>query len=327
MQNIPPHIDELIAKHLAFETSQEEMRELEAWLNEDEANRNYYYKLEKLLLEKWNGESWDGEIDVNGSWEEVKEKQHQPKPLSRIRTLYYAAAAMIIFGIIGYFFLGKPKTIIADVPGIDLKSTSHTRIDTLIDGTIITLNKNSSLRSASGYNAKHRTLELEGEAFIEVGRSGNAPLIIQTSKGEIRDIGTSFSVNTRSDSVLNISVTEGEVELTTKANAVYKAKAGEQLEYNTVTNKKMVSPASKNATAFKTYLFEFDNDKLKNIVQQLNEVYNTNITYDKALEDCAITVTFNKEKLETILDIIAETLKVKYGKQEGGFHLAGNKCN
>ncbi len=252
------------------------------------------------------------------------------KPFFRFNTLYYtltASAAILVLGLLAYLFIGEPKKVIASVPAFEINSGKETITDTLTDGTIITLNSNSKIKVAEDFNTRHRTVALEGEAYFEIAKSQVASFIIKTNKGEIKDIGTAFSVNTISDSVLKINISQGEIQLTTADKKMISAKAGQQLTYNVKTNLNLISEINPNSLSFKTHSFEFKNNSLQNIIGQLNQVYNQNITYDNALKDCPITVTFNNEKIETILDIIAETLHVKYEKQEGGFHLAGNKCN
>jgi transmembrane sensor len=324
VQEIPSHIEELIAKHLAFETTPAEMLELEGWLNADAEHRAYYDQLEILFLE---GED-EVEVKVEDeAWRNVKEAITRPKPVLKINRWYYAAAAMLAVGVMLWFSLSQPKAEIAKTEPILLKTGSATRTDTLPDGTIVTLNKNSEIRTLADYGKTNRTLEMSGEVYFEVGKSNAGPFIIKTSKGEITDIGTAFSVNTVTDSILSINVTHGEVQLKTKSAHVVNAKAGQQLVYNSITDKNEIATVDPNAAAFKTHTFEFKGAKLKTILEQLNAVYGSNISCDKALENCPITVNFKNEKIETIVDIISETLNIRYEKGKGGFHLAGNQCN
>ena len=324
MNSIPPYIDELIAKHLAHETTREEMSELEAWLNRDTSNRVYYDKLEALLLEQ-EGSAFEELKEAD--WLTLKAQLQKPKTRWFFNPIYIGAAAILILGITGYFIFNKKDTVIAGRPSYFIIAEDKIHIDTLEDGTIITLNKHSSLHVPDGFNQGNRSVELNGEAYFEIAGGGKHQFIIKTSQGTITDIGTKFSVNTKQKTSVQIHVTEGEVQLITNSAEKINAKAGQALSYNSSTGAHTFNVPDENTIAFKTHSFEFKNNALKNIIRELNNVYDANITYDKAIENCSITVAFRDEKIETILDIIAETLNVKYRKEKEGYHLAGNRCN
>src|SRR4029077_17656407 len=66
-----------------------------------------------------------------------------------------------------------------------------------------------------------------------------------------------------------------------------------------------------NSLSYKTKIFSFNNTDLGSVVDKLNEVYDSKIRLaNEALRDCHLTVNFNDDKLDTVIDILAETLNL-----------------
>ena len=58
--------------------------------------------------------------------------------------------------------------------------------------------------------------------------------------------------------------------------------------------------------------FQFKGTSLSEVITQLNTFYGQQIELkDKSVQDLPITVTFTKEDLSTILDVVAITLNLK----------------
>lgn len=82
----------------------------------------------------------------------------------------------------------------------------------LPDGSIVYLNHNSFLEFDQEFDP--RMIEIKGEFYFSVVK-GKAPFIINTELGEVKVIGTEFSVKTSKEEI-EIEVEEGSVELNTK---------------------------------------------------------------------------------------------------------------
>ena len=85
--------------------------------------------------------------------------------------------------------------------------------------------------------------------------------------------------------------------------------------------------APENVLAYKTQIFVFDNTRLSEVVEAVNEVYDIKLKLDKPqLENCRITVTFRHETVDVIAEVIAETLSLTLEKTENEIILKGNGC-
>lgn len=68
----------------------------------------------------------------------------------------------------------------------------------LSDGSLVHLNAMSSLRYPVHFSGDAREVELTGEAFFEVSKSGS-PFIVKTKGIDVRVLGTTFNVSAYPD--------------------------------------------------------------------------------------------------------------------------------
>jgi ferric-dicitrate binding protein FerR (iron transport regulator) len=115
-----------------------------------------------------------------------------------------------------------------------------------------------------------------------------------------------------------VIVETGMVEVT-KDQHIVNVRAHEKV----VIGRDNVSPVKENNTDklynyYRTNEFECDGTPLWRMVEKLNEVYKDKahiVIGDNRLHDLPLTVTFRNESLDRILDVIAQTLKVKVVKK------------
>jgi transmembrane sensor len=92
-------------------------------------------------------------------------------------------------------------------------NTAQRRSFTLADGTLVELNANTSIVVENGRSERRVRLS-GGEAFFVVSKDKSRPFVVETPAGSMRDIGTQFNVRADSDSQLEVTVTEGSVQVT-----------------------------------------------------------------------------------------------------------------
>ncbi|MGH8476822.1 MAG: FecR family protein [Methylococcales bacterium] len=82
---------------------------------------------------------------------------------------------------------------------------------TLADGSRLTLNTDSAV--AIDFDRDTRRIELlSGETFVEVAKDVNYPFVVSAEEGEVRAVGTAFSVR-RQDGGLRVELLEGIVDV------------------------------------------------------------------------------------------------------------------
>lgn len=325
----------MIGKVLADEASADEQSRLTAWLQISAENQKYFDQVKKIF-DTAASNTVQLNFDADAAWKKVQSKLHESRSDnhmflmqgSRNYKLLRIAASVILLlgvGIFGYQFLYSPPS-----QTFEFVSDATTAQDTLPDGSTAFLNKKSSISYEYAPQEKIRKVKLKGEGFFEVKHEEEKPFVIEAEEVLVRDIGTSFNVKAypESDTVV-VTVKTGEVQIYTLKDEGLDLKMGETGIYNKRLKEfTRLEKIDTNVLSYKTRIFSFNNTDLKSVISKISEVYNIKIKLDNpALNTCLITVNFHGESIETIVDVIAETLKLKVSKNDKEFVLTGTACN
>lgn len=316
------HIDDdLLVKHLLGEASPEEEQAVIEWMNENATHREYYSQFKKIW-DQSKALAAESSIDVSKAWERFQDRlaiqKASPTILERSRFSWMRIAASVIFvlglGVITYLLVNKPtepKEMIA-------QSGQNILVDTLPDGSVITLNKKSTISYPSKFKGNTRSIALKGEAFFNVMPDKKKPFIISVNDVEVKVVGTSF----------NIKSENGNTEVVVESGIVAVTKRGKTVELN-AGEKIIISTNDSNATKeavsdklynyYRTKEFVCDDTPLWKLVQVLNDAYDANIIIGrKELNDKKLTTTFNNESLDQVLEVIQLTFNITVIKKEDG---------
>lgn len=333
MRNSEDHIDELLAKYVANEATADEKAIVESWLTENSANAKHLDQL-NLIFNQATALKEAQQFDTDAAWEKVKSKlgkqetrtiEFKPQSSTFSVWLRIAASIVVVLGIGLYFrqYATKPVDVYAQ------QTTTIIIKDTLPDGSVAVLNKKSSLAYEYNRFKKTRKLKLVGEAYFNVKHEKSKPFIIETQEVIIEDIGTTFNVKSYPKSnTIEVFVESGEVKFYSNNNKGLSLKQGETGTYNKIskTFARLVETDT-NVLAYQNHMFHFNNTDLGVIIDEINEVYNANLVVAKPeLRGCRITVDFKGETLESIIDIISETLNLTVTKSDNQIILDGNVC-
>jgi len=336
MKNNFENIDDLIARILSGEGTADEQSRLDEWLALSEENKKAF-ALSKKIFEQSNTLKDQISVDTDKAWLKVKNSLNREngkpkiipistaqkwKPVLRIAAMIVVAAGL---GAMVYFFVLNKK----ERNNIIVETVDSVRTDTLPDGSYFTLNKNSSVSYSSNGYRSNRSVELKGEAFFDVKHDESRNFSVEAGGLTVQDVGTSFNVKIFPDSKLVVvTVATGEVKIIAHGKAALPLTAGETASYNKETNSFTRSATEdKNIAAYKDKIFIFENTELQVIVKLLNDIYGKNIVLgNDSLKSCRLTASFNNETLDTILDVIVETLHLQFEKSETEIRLNGNGC-
>ena len=308
-------------KHLLGEASPGEDQAVVEWMNESATHKEYYHQLKKIW-DQSKALAAGSTVDVNKAWERfqtrVGKKNESPKILNRSRFSWMKIAASVILiaglGIAAYYLFNNnsaTKEIIA-------QTTQNVLIDTLSDGSVVTLNRQSTITYPSKFKGNKRAIALKGEAFFNVAPDKKKPFIISVNDVQVTVVGTSF----------NIKSENGNTEVVVETGIVQVTRSGKTVEL--IAGEKIVmaandSIATKEAVSDKLYNYyrskEFvcDDTPLWKLVQVLNEAYDAKIIIGrKELNEMRLTTTFYNESLEKVLEVIHLTFDITIIKKEDG---------
>jgi ferric-dicitrate binding protein FerR (iron transport regulator) len=312
---------DLISLFLSGEATAKDLLALEEWKALSPDNLKIFNEYSSLW-EKSRNLSEIAEIDIEKelSLFHSRVSSTGTTKLRRISPLLRMAAAILSGLIIGYSIMATYQAVKFD------KAVAKSAIAevNLPDGSAVTLNIGSSLKWPKEFKGETREVKLEGEAFFEVSRDSLKPFIASSGKLVVEVLGTAFNIQNIKNSVANVIVEEGRV-------AVYVLNQKESAEYLTRGEKVSLTSdqqglikaanTNPNFNAWKTKKVVFNNSTMQEVAVTLSKVYNKNITANNYSGDESITVTFENNDLEYILNTIKATLDVTIKETKSGIEI------
>lgn len=323
------HIDDLLGKYLAHEATTSECVQVDEWRAASEENEQYFQHVH-FIFERARTVGQTQSFDTDQAWLQVKAKISSAKGRTialKLNWGFLRIAAILLISVGGGYF--AYQWLSAPAPVTVISATQKIVRDSLPDGSFAVLNRNSTIRYAYNKRNDQRKVHLEGEAYFDVKHLEEKPFIIETGEVIIEDIGTSFNVLAFPESpTIEVYVESGEVAFYTLKDAGLNLVAGETGVYHRNTKSfARIMKTDTNKLAYKTGFFSFRNADLETIVNDLNSVYDAKVKLaNETIKGCRLNVTFRNERLQDIVEIIAETLSLTVTKEGEDFVLNGNGC-
>ena len=320
--NTPLHIsDDLLVKYMLDEAMPAEQLQVQHWLNADAANSKYYEHF-KLIWNESQTLASNITVDEDAAWQKFKNKiQSTATENKKGKTIHFSftkqlqvAAAILLF-VVGAWWVYNSINKNASIAMIDKQSFSNTVVDTLSDGSIVTLNKNTALNYPASFKAKTRTVKLKGEAFFKVTPDKTKPFIIDAGNVTITVVGTAFNVKNY-DSTTQVIVESGIVKVSS-GDQMIELHKGEQVfikNSSAAFEKSIVKDSLYNY--YRTKQIICNNTPLPDVIETINQAYNTHIVLgDDALRQLHLSTTFKEESLEKVINIIQQTFNLRVTQQ------------
>ena len=171
-------------------------------------SENYKYTFEASNDEAWNKFSAAREAE-----KQVTTPFKVYKNTSRLLRVA-AAIAILAVGSWAFWLTTLNKTLDA---GQFATNTGQIEQITMKDGSVITLNANSSVEYK--VTQKSREIKLQGMAHFEVVKNPNAPFVIESNNNKVTVLGTGFDVQSYSGKPLQVTVNHGKVKVEKLSNS------------------------------------------------------------------------------------------------------------
>ncbi len=331
MDEKEPHIsNDLLAKYFAGEATAAELAAVEQWAVASSENREQLSQLRMLWLDTGvvvMDDAVGQSFDVDLAFAKVKAKREKALAGKAGRGsgwLLKVAASVAVLLLLGYLL----KIYVFDARQLEYQAAAEIKTLQLTDGSTVTLNKQSSLSYASKFRGAKREVTLRGEAFFEVEHNPEKPFVVYAGNTTIEVLGTAFNVAMEAGQV-EVLVETGRVRFSANGQEVVLS-AGQQAVYEESFGIAPVGESQAVADAaqfWRTRRLVFAGNSLAEVVAALEEAFEVEIELaNQELANCSLTVTFENDSLENMLDVIALTLELEVSRNGNRILLSGKGC-
>ncbi|WP_207421294.1 FecR family protein [Desertivirga brevis] len=307
--------DELLVKFLLKETSPEEDRQVKDWIAADPAHQKQFSDISLIWSTSKNLES-KSTVDENAAWERFKQRAGERKtapetvirPIKRDFNWLKVAATIVLVSLIGLLLFRKSET--------QFTASNKVITETLPDGSVITLNKNSSLTYSSSLLGKKRQVDLaKGEVFFKVKPDKAKPFVISSGAVLVEVVGTSFNVKHKGTAT-EVIVETGIVKVSEGSETVI-LHAGEKVFVDSQQKLRVEKSTDQLHNYYRSKIFVASNTPLWRVIEIMNEAYQAQIVIENPeLRNLTLTTTFKNESLGEILKVISETFNISVTQKD-----------
>lgn len=311
-KNQKQQADELIARCLTGNPSEEELRDLEIWIGESAENLKYYRNFKNI---------WEGSTELQISTESALDKvlKQIDKQQSRSRFGFYLqkiAAVLFIPLLVSMLWMTYTRYLKRDTGNLVYHEVTaafgtFSSLD-LPDGSKVWLNAGSKLRYPEKFTGNMRSVDLTGEAYFEIHSDESSPFLVNTREFTVRATGTRFNVMAYQDcDSPSVALAEGKVTVKGKKQASEKEngvhlKPDQLLKYNILTGKMEIV----NEDVYKYYAWKdgklvFRNDLFTEVAKRISIQYNVDIEIiGDDVKQYRYRATFENESLDQLLKLL-----------------------
>lgn len=216
--------EELLLTYIKGETSDQETKEVVAWLNEDEANRKVYESLSKVYY-----------YSLFNIPKEQKIKKSRTISLKKIsiELLKIAAIFLLVWGLNKFLFQSPEDVLSENYLSVYAPAGQRSEL-VLPDSTKVWLNAKSKISYPVQFGKGKREVEIEGEAYFDVKRDTKSPFIVKAKDVSVKVLGTEFNIISYPDTELSdITLLNGNIELLVNSrNESYEMSPNERIRLN-----------------------------------------------------------------------------------------------
>ncbi|MDR1557781.1 MAG: FecR domain-containing protein [Tannerellaceae bacterium] len=320
------HTDDIIARYINNLYTQADSHALFDIVQSD-TNRQ---QIEEAMDKVWN-DAVSADTERQTEHEQYKaealrllrriRKPGKEKMLS-LRPLLRYAAVFVLFMIVGFGIYVYTTQKAVNYVEINVGNGEHKRMS-LPDGTHIILNAGTSIRYPESFKSDTRWVEINGEAFFEVKKSGGKPFMVYTKEAWIKVLGTSFNVKAYdTDEQLMVSVQTGKVQVDIE-EAMMRLHPDEQFVWYKSNGE--YQKRNENIRLVKSWIeggLYFNRTPIKSVVKELERIYNCKIEFmPGGIYDEYIYGEHDNKNLESVLKSIQYSTGIRYKKEGNNYTL------
>jgi len=308
----------IITKYLRGKSTVDEQNELLRWIRKDEHLKEF-----QQTKEEWSSDLVKEDVpsEFVGDWRIIQNRmmeQLQEAVQRKQRTLNffrYAAILMILIAVPAFLYIlssdQQASPLIYTTVAADYGQISKV---VLPDSTVIWVNSGSTIKYNNEFSSSNRDIELIGEAYFNVHKNKDLPLVVASEDLRVKVLGTEFSVSAYPEEKnIQVVLEKGKIELaaTSRANLKQEMKPGELVNFTKVNKEMVLSTVNTGLfTSWKDGIINIYNMPLSELVNKLEKRYNQKFEVDNEIKNLPYTFTIKNEKLSNILSLMEKITPV-----------------
>lgn len=330
----------LVTRYFEGKCTQEERKRLDRWIADHPTRNDEIESLRQI----WSApKKKPANVHLDAAWDEIAARtgiraeamrttiSAPPDPLpqsffvKRLSFGYAARFVAVIALLIGVSYVTYRSVGTQNVQPLAMKeiATGKGQLVKLrfADGTNVTLNGSSVIRSPEKFSGATREVSLQGEAYFDVAHNEDVPFIVRSGDAVVRVVGTGFNVRAwPDDDKVEVVVAYGTV-------AVRSKRSPEASDVLVAKGQGSIIPKGEAATEAKEinleeYLawiegrLEFQRTPLHSVLKQLERRYDVQFEVgDTLLLRKTLTASVKDESLTEVLNFMRLSLGITYEKR------------
>jgi ferric-dicitrate binding protein FerR (iron transport regulator) len=232
------------------------------------------------------------------------------KQTHNLKTLHYLSVAAGILLLLGLWPLSRTISMTK----VNASPGSHAEY-VLSDGSVVNLNADSRIRFNKKNFSSDRRLDLEGEAFFNVTK-GNS-FQVNTPKGNVKVLGTTFNVYSRNNS-FKVTCFTGKV-MVSSGNQAVTIGPEESAELTGQGLKTFRESKPHYVNGWINGEFYFENTPLNLVLNEIERQFNVKfVGKEKERQEEYYTGSFFNKDLKAALDIVCIPMGLQYVINDNG---------
>lgn len=242
---------------------------------------------------------------------------------SRKMNQFFRIAAIFFFvislGSAVYFIANRPQPTPQFYTSVVAENGQISKVK-LPDGSVVWLNSGSEISYSNLFASTNRKIELSGEAYFQITRNEEIPLVVNSGDFQVKVLGTKFNVSAYPEAnTIDVVLESGKVELlnSTSESFSYQLNPGERAIFNKDNRELKVSKVNTaKFTSWKEGILNIYDQSLEEVVSRLETRYNQKFNFEVEVKDFHYTFTIKNEKLEEIIKLMEKITPIKAVQEE-----------
>lgn len=312
-------MQEIITKYLEGHASKEEQLKLLEWMRDKKNQLDFHrYKLVWKNSLKENQFPGNGEESWNKLQAQLLQKSYNRWQGSWKINQFFKYAAIFFFvislGGLAYFLSDFSKHTKESFTTVIAENGQISKVE-LPDGSLVWLNSGSKISYCNNFAYNNRDVNLLGEAYFNITKNEDLPLIVNCEDLQVKVLGTRFNVKAyQRSNYIGIVLEEGAVELLNKQIESFscKLKSGERARYDKSNMELNVSNVNTTKfTAWKEGVMNVYDQSMERVVKRLETRYNQKFEISDEVKDFHYTFTIQNESLDEIIKLMEKITPIK----------------